>query len=126
MFLKASRIKLRFSTTRGVLSVEDLWDLKLEELDALAKSLNKAVKASAEESFIKKTSAADKVTELSFEIVKEVIRVKLEEQEARKLAADKRAKRAQIMELIEKKETEALGGKSLEELKKELEVLENE
>lgn len=44
MFEKASRIKLRYSTNRGVLSVEDLWDLSLEQLDPIAINLNKSLK----------------------------------------------------------------------------------
>ena len=44
MFEKASRIKLRYSTNRGVLSVEDLWDLSLEQLDPIAINLSKRLK----------------------------------------------------------------------------------
>ena len=41
LFEKASKMKLRFSTTKGVLSTEDLWDLSLESLDRIAKNLKR-------------------------------------------------------------------------------------
>ena len=123
MFEKASRLKLRFKTSVGLITVEDLWDLSLQQLDSLAKSLNKQVKEDAEESFITVKSKANTVLELSFEIVKHVIKVKLEEAEAKKNAAEKKAKKAQLMELISQKQNEALSAKSIEELKAELESL---
>ena len=49
MFEKASRMKLRFNTQRGVLSVEDLWDLPLIQLDNIAIALNKKLQESKTE-----------------------------------------------------------------------------
>ena len=59
MFERASKLKLRFNTEKGMVTTEDLWDLPLlqrnaVDLDSLAKNLNKAVKESGEESFVLK------------------------------------------------------------------------
>jgi len=126
IFEKASKAKLRFAVTQGVLNTEDLWGLKLEDLDKMAVALRKQVKESEEESFIKTTSSKSVIveeTELKFEIVKHIIGVKLAEKDARALAAEKRAKRAQLIELIGKKELTKLESRSIEELKKELSEL---
>lgn len=123
MFEKASRVKLRFKANVGLVSVEDLWDLTLTSLDNIAKDLNKQIKAEAEESFITVKSKSNATLELGFEIVKHVIKVKLEEAEVKKQAAEKKARKAQIMELISQKQNEALSAKSLEELQAELDNL---
>ncbi len=120
MFEVASKLKLRFKTSIGSLSTEDLWDLTLPSLDALAKSLNKEVKEESEESFIKSKSKANEILELKFEIVKHVIKVKLEEAEAKKTLAEKKARKAYITEILNKKKDEALSSKSIEELEAEL------
>lgn len=123
LFEQACREKMRFSSSKGQLSIEDLWDLKLEDLDRLAKVLNKGLKESEEESFIKTRTKANKSMEMAFEIVKHIIKVKLDEAEEKKVRAERTAKRAQIAELIEKKQMQSLEGKSIEELMKELEAL---
>jgi hypothetical protein len=123
LFEQATREKLRFKLTNGVIGTEDLWDLKLEDLDKLARALNKQVKESGEESFIAVKTKANKSLELAFDIVKHVITVKLAEAEARKLRSEKAAKRAVIQQLIEKKEVQSLEGKSVEELMKDLALL---
>ena len=81
MFEKASRLKLRFNTPVGLLGVEDLWDLPLTSkaafatnLDDLARDLSKRV-AETEESFVPK----DVKTNLSFDIIKHIIKTRLEE-----------------------------------------------
>ena len=122
-FEKASRLKLRFKTSVGSIATEDLWDVTLESLNTLAKSLNKELKDAQEESFIGTRSKANTILELKFEIVKYVIKVKLEEAETRKNAADKKAAKEKIMELINRKKDEALSSKSIEELEKELEAM---
>jgi hypothetical protein len=123
MFEQASRLKLRFKVTNGVLATEDLWDLSLDSLDLLAKSLNKQVKDASEESFIKTKTKASKELELKFEIVKYIINVKLAEKEAKAIAIEKAQKKEQIRELIAKKELSSMESKSLEELQKEFDAL---
>lgn len=124
-FEKATRLRLRFETSRGNLNVEDLWRLPLAELDKLAIALNKQLKESSEESFIKAKSKDNKLLELRFDIVKHIIETLLSEDEEKKKAADKRAKREQLLELIAKKKNQELEGKSLEELEAELIKLED-
>jgi uncharacterized protein YabN with tetrapyrrole methylase and pyrophosphatase domain len=124
-FEKATRLRLRFETSRGNLNVEDLWRLPLVELDKLAIALNKQLKESREESFIKAKSKDNKLLELRFDIVKHIIETLLSEDEEKKKAADKRAKREQLLELIAKKKNQELEEKSLEELEAELTKLED-
>ena len=124
LFIKAVRAKLRFQVKgSGNISVEDLWDLGLERLDALAIAYNKELKDSEGESFIKPKGNKNTELTLQFEIVKFVIVTKLAEAEAKKVAKDKAEKRAQILELMKKKELSTLESKTLEELEKELVLL---
>lgn len=123
MFEKASRMKLRFNTQRGVLSVEDLWDLPLIQLDNITIALNKKLQESKTESFIKTRTKDTTELELKFNIAKHIIDVKLQEQEDRLLESEKKAKRQKILNLMAKKQDAELEGKSLEELAKELEAL---
>lgn len=117
-FEKATRKKLRFNSTSGVLSVEDLWDLPLTgrgaNLDKLAKSLHKELKESEEESFVVKTVRKDSELQLKFDIVKYIIDVKLEEQETAKNRADKKAEKeleAESFRAVVDKEKERLKSK---------------
>lgn len=123
MFEKAARLKLRFGTGVGKLSVEDLWDLPLTTtinkvcLDNIARALNRALKDGDDESFVVKRSATDSVLVLKFEIVKHVIAIKLEEREAKSKAVEKKARKEQILNILADKENESLKGMSADELK---------
>ena len=118
MFLKASRLKLRFDTVYGVLSTESLWDLKLSQLNVIAKSLNKIIKAEAEEDFLDEKSEEDTITKLKFDIVLEIINIKKEEEKAKTNAADIKSHNQKILKLIAEKQDEELSKKSVEELTK--------
>lgn len=128
MFEKATRLKLRFPSAAGMLSVEDLWDLPLQstrrvDLDSIAKTVNKALKEVSEESFV--APVTEQNTELAFQldILKHIIKVKMDEADAAKTAKEKAEKKAHILSLMAEKQDEVLKGKSLEELQKELESL---
>ena len=81
-FKLASQQKLRFQTNKGLLSVEQLWDLSLEDLDALAVSLETEHKESGKKSFLVKTSAKDKTAKLRFDVVLDVLNTKVEAEQA--------------------------------------------
>lgn len=120
IFEQASRKKLSFKMANGVIKTEDLWDLSLESLDKMAIVINKEIKNSDEGSFLAKKTSANTTLNLQFELIIHVITVKQEEQEKKKLAKERAEKRAQLMDLIGKKELTALESKSVEELRAEL------
>lgn len=116
IFERASRGKVRFATSKGYLSTEDLWDLSLQSLDAIAKGISKKLKEEAEESFIAAQSEKNTELTLQLDILKHIISAKLVAQEAAKKQAETKAKKAQIEELILNKKSKDLEGKSVEEL----------
>jgi hypothetical protein len=131
IFEQAAKEKVRFGTTKGQLTVENLWDLSVDDLDTLAKAVNKRVKEQAEESFIpnKTVSRATKESRtlaLQLDLLKHVITVKSEEADKAKQTADRRAKLAQLKELAANKSTEALASKSLDEITQMINDLEKE
>ena len=123
MFEKASKQKLRFYAAKGALNTEDLWDLTLDELDSLARNLNKQVKELGEESFIKVKTTTNDAVSLRFSIVKRIIEIKLEEKEAKATAAAKRVQKQHLLELLGQKDNEALSAKSADELRAMLKEL---
>ena len=44
MYKKAAELKLRFETTKGLFSVENLFEIKMKDLETLIKSLNTKIK----------------------------------------------------------------------------------
>ena len=85
IFEAATRYKYRFPF-KGMISVEDLWDLKLQDLDSVFKLLNKEKKQSDEESLLQVKSEADQALENKIQIVKFIVQVKQVET-AERLAA---------------------------------------
>ncbi len=126
IFEAASRKKLTFKVANGVVKTEDLWDLSLEALDKAALALNKEIKNSDEGTFLAKRTPANTTLTLQFDIVLHIIEVKQEEQEKKKLAKERAEKRAQLKELIGKKIRNAQEEKSIDELERELALLDEE
>lgn len=123
MFEVATRTKMRFPF-KGMISVEDLWDLSVQNLDKVFKTLNSQRKEVQEESLLDTKSLEDERLETQIEIVKYIVNVKLEEQVARAKAAENREKKQKIMALMAKKDDEAMENMSREELQKLLDELE--
>lgn len=120
IFERASRKKLTFSTHKGTLSVGDLWDLPLSDLDAIAKNFNKAIKESSEESFVLE-SKVDPDVKLVFDIVIHVIEYKIKLGATAIKSAKKKENNEKILEIMGRKQDSELEDKSLDELKALLE-----
>lgn len=123
MFEKAVRMKLRLSSSKGLLSVEDLWDLPLAELNKIAKDLNKQLKNAEEEDFLKVSSKEDERLKFAFDVVLHVLNTLKDEKEARDNLAKKKKEKEKLLALLEEKQEESLKDLSVEELKKRIEEL---
>lgn len=122
IFEYANRNKVRFPF-KGMISVEDLWDLSLTNLDSIYKTLNKQVKQSEEESLLSTKASVDTELEVQIAIVKHIVSVKLSENDAAEKASAKKAQKQKIMSIIATKENEALQNSSIDDLKKMLDEL---
>jgi hypothetical protein len=118
IFKTATRNKLRVSTTRGMLSVEQLWDLNLSDLDEIAVTLDSQVSKTATKTFLSKTTEKDKITKLMFDVVLEILKTKQTDQERALKAAETKRHNQKISELIAEKQDEELKNMSIEELEK--------
>lgn len=129
MFEKATRIGLRFSTAVGLITVEQVWDLPLRSfngkpnLDDLARLYHKRLKDDENVSFVASATPQNEEDKLAFEIVKHIIKVKLDEKTAADNIRIARDKRQKLLEIIAKKEEEGLMGSSIEDLRKMVEGL---
>ena len=119
-FEKASRLKLRFNSNKGLLISEDLWDLPLTQLNSIAKTLNKELATMEEEDFLEEAVKEDVEVRLGFEIVLHVLKTKKEEAQKRRDATGVKAEKDKLLEIIAKKQDEGLENLSEEELKKKL------
>jgi len=130
LFEQATRGKLRFSTDRGVLTVEQLWDMPLQsktnfDLDTIAKGVNRELKAVGEESFVAtSTNPAAGVLTLKLDVLKHIIGVKMNEN---KIAAERSARteeRQKLLGILDKKQDAALEELTPEQIRERLAKLE--
>ena len=119
IFKYAAKKSLRFPY-KGSLSVEDLFKLDMNSLDAVYKTLKKQQKASNEESLIEEKTTEDKELEVKLAIVKEIFDDKKTAAEKAKKAAANKAKNQRILEILAKKQDEALENMTEDELKAQL------
>lgn len=122
-FIEASKKKIRFTTTKGSLSVEDLWDLSLESLDKIAVAVDEDIQKEGRKSFIGKTSRGNSQKALALEILKFIIEDKIKEEEKKKERLQKASQKEFLEALLNKKRIESLESLSLEEIQKQLDDL---
>ena len=123
IFLTACRKKFRFDSGRGLLGVEDLFDLSLDALDKVAVAVDKKITDAGSKSFITKRTVSNVELETKLEILKFIIDIKQKEADERKTRADNAAKKATLEALLEKRNLEKLESLSEEEILKQMAAL---
>lgn len=115
MFEVATRKKFRFPF-KGSISVEDLWDLSLQQLDGIYKTLNSQQKQAQEASLLTVRTAEDEDLSLKIEIIKHIVSVKQDEINAAVRAKEVKDQREKIMVILADKQDQDLRSKTPEEL----------
>ena len=115
LFKIATKKKYRFNF-KGQITVEDLWDLSVEDLDKIYKNLKSQQRNASEESLLHTVSKEDKVLSNKIEIIKTIVMDKLAAKERAIKAAEKKAQNQRVLEIMADKQDAALKEKSIEEL----------
>lgn len=115
LFEVASRKAYRFPY-KGMITTEDLWKLSSKNLDEVFKTLNSQKKVTEEESLMQTASDEDVDLLNKIAIVKYIYKYNEQQAAERLMEREKRQKDQRIMEIIARKQDEALEGKSIEEL----------
>ena len=120
MYKKAIRAKLRFQTSKGLLTIEQLWGLTLTELKNLIISLHETVKKVPSEdlAFLEtETVQEESEDKMRFNIAVDVYKTKQQEAKDSREEASKKAYNQHIAGIIAEKEEADLRNKSIDELK---------
>ena len=128
MYKKASQIKLRFETSKGLLNVEQLWGLKeaqLKELILDAKSKLVKVEDFKDLSFLDSISKEDELDRLRFDILVDIYKTKQEAVNKQKELQENKLYNAMIDEIIAEKQNESLKSLSVEGASKVEEIIQS-
>ena len=115
LFEVASREKFRFPF-KGMVSVEDLWDLSVTNLDQVFKALNSELKQAKEESLLDVRSKQDAELDMKIEIVKYIVSIKQAEASDRLAEKTRKEQKQKILAILETKREADLQSKSEGEL----------
>lgn len=123
LFIEATKKNYQFPF-RGMINVIDLWELSVQSLDLVFKSLNADYKKSEEESLLStQTKESEELSE-KIEIVKYIVNDKLAEKKAKEDAKKNREMKQRLLEIKAKRQDAALEGLSDTELDKMIQAME--
>ena len=115
MFEVAVRNKFRYPY-KGVIATEDLWDLSVQQLDGIFKTLKSQEKKAQEESLLNTRTPEDEVLATKIEIIKHIVNTKLEEAKQAERAKEAHDQKQKILGILAEKQDEDLRNKTPEEL----------
>ena len=128
IFAQASKQKLRFNSPRGLLTVEDLWNLPLQapnklDLESLVNALDTEIGDTPKRSRITKKKTVNATLTLQLDIVEYIIEYKLQLQEEASIALGTKARKELLLQALVNKEADDLKNLSTADIKKQLKIL---
>jgi hypothetical protein len=128
MFDTVTRNKIRFNTNKGMVSVEDLWDMPLQaknnfDLDTVAKAIAADIRKNDEDSFIATATKSSVADVLKLDVVKHIIAFKIDERAATAKRISDDHRRFALKTAIADKSEDALKNMSVAELEAEMALL---
>lgn len=115
MFEVAVRNKFRYPYN-GVIATEDLWDLSVQRLDDIFKTLKSQEKKAQEESLLNTRTPEDEALATKIEIIKHIVNTKLEEAKQAERAKENHDQKQKILGILAEKQDADLRSKTPEEL----------
>lgn len=104
IYKHATKIGLRIDTSFGPLGVEQLWKLSRNKLSIILKNLKKKLNSDTDDDLAfldENATQVDKITQLAFDIVKDIYITKRDEADAVK---SQQVKKEQLQELLREKQ----------------------
>lgn len=122
IFEVAARQKFRFAF-KGTVTVEELWDLRVEDLDLIYRELVLQIDHVNRASLLNKKTNKDEILNMKIDIITHIVNVKMQEQLARETERQRAVQKQNIMSVLANKQETELLSKSVEELEQMLEEL---
>lgn len=129
IFERATNLHLRYTTSRGDVTTEDLWTMPLSSgdgfnLDVLALALDNKINTTTQKSFVKLHGDPNRIIDdLKFDVVKHIIDFKIARNNKNELRKIRNTKRLQIANIIADKKDDKLKNTSLAKLEAMLDDL---
>lgn len=129
-FELAVKLKVRFATSRGDASLEQLYDMPLTsrngfDLDTTARSVYQELKSIDEVSFVSSVpNKAKDLLQLKLDLITHVIASKLDENSKVLKAAKNKEERQKLLAILNQKQDEELSTLSADEIKARILALE--
>lgn len=123
IFEYATRNKLRYPF-KGVITTEDLWDLDVQQLNDIFKTLKAEERKTKEESLLAEPSKKDAILTAKIDIIRHIVTVKLNDAKRASFEKEKAERKQQLMSILADKQNEELKSKSAEEIQQMLDDME--
>lgn len=123
VLLDAMKSSMRFESTSGLLTIEDLTKKTIKQLEPIVLALRKQKEEAGEYSYTEVRSTAMQTLELKFQIAEYILLSKIEAEKARKQKSEVLAQMSQLQQLLDEKKQAELSNLSAEELEKKIDAL---